>query len=98
MRRRDFIKVIAGAAAAWRLAARPQQPALPVVGFLHQGYAGPYAHVLAAFRQGLKQSGYVEGQNVAIEYRWANNEIDRHILPLNVAGLLQALAKCGQYV
>src|SRR3989441_3051526 len=77
MRRRDFIKVIAGAAAAWPLAARAQQPALPVVGFLHQGFAGPYAHVLAAFRQGLKQSGYVEGQNVAIEYRWANNEIDR---------------------
>src|SRR2546425_2712845 len=87
MRRRDFIKVIAGAAAAWPLAARAQQPALPVVGFLHQGFAGPYAHVLAAFRQGLKQSGYVEGQNVAIESRWANNEIDR--LPELAADLVR---------
>src|SRR5262252_6369042 len=77
MRRRDFIKVIAGSVAAWPLAARAQQPALPVIGFLHVAFPGPYTQHLAAFRQGLKQSGYVEGQNVAIEYRWANNEPDR---------------------
>ena len=61
----------------WPLAARAQQPAMPVVGFLHYGAATPYAHLVAAFRQGLKDSGFVEGQNVAIEYRWANNEIHR---------------------
>jgi hypothetical protein len=73
MRRRDFIPLVGGAA-AWPLAASAQQPAMPVVGFLHVTFPGPYTQHLLAFRQGLKQSGYVEGQNVAIEYRWANNE------------------------
>src|SRR4029078_13052604 len=76
MRRREFISLLGGAT-AWPLAGRRQQPALPVIGFLHVAFPGPYTQQLAAFRQGLKQSGYVEGQNVAIEYRWANNEPDR---------------------
>jgi putative ABC transport system substrate-binding protein len=74
-KRRDFITLLGGAT-AWPLAARAQQP-MPVVGFLHIAFPGPYTQQLAAFRQGLKQSGYVEGQNVAIDHRWANNEYDR---------------------
>src|SRR5262249_3542206 len=76
MKRRKFITLLGGAV-AWPLAARAQQPAVPVIGLLHVAFPGPYTQHLAAFRQGLKQSGYVEGQNVAIEYRWANNEPDR---------------------
>jgi putative ABC transport system substrate-binding protein len=87
VRRRDFIKVMAGTAVARPLAARAQQPAMPVVGFLHVAFPGPYTQQLLAFRQGLKQSGYVEGQNVAIEYRWANNENDR--LPELAADLVR---------
>jgi len=78
---------IAGSAAAWPLVARAQQPAMPMVGFLHNAFPDPYAEQLAAFRQGLRQSGYVEGQNVAIEYRWANNEIER--LPELAADLVR---------
>jgi putative ABC transport system substrate-binding protein len=78
MRRRDFIKVIAGSTVAWPLAARAQQGGqMPVIGFLHSATANAYAPEMAAFRKSLSEAGYVEGQNVAIEYRWAEGQFDR---------------------
>jgi putative tryptophan/tyrosine transport system substrate-binding protein len=76
MRRREFI-VLAGSAAAWPLPARAQQSGMPVVGFLHSAWPEPYAPQVKAFHQSLKEAGYVEGQNVAIEYRWAENQTAR---------------------
>jgi putative tryptophan/tyrosine transport system substrate-binding protein len=76
MRRREFIALV-GSAAAWPLAALAQQPGMPVIGFLHSASPEPYVPQVNGFRQSLKEAGYVEGQNVAIEYRWAENQIAR---------------------
>jgi putative ABC transport system substrate-binding protein len=85
VRRRDFI-TLAGSAAAWPLAARANPLAMPVIGFLGSASPQSYTHVVTAFRQGLKQAGYIEGQNIAIEFRWAQNEMGR--LPALAADLV----------
>src|ERR1700736_633028 len=77
MRRRAFIRMIAGSTVAWPLTVRAQQPAMPVIGFLSSRSANDSALQVAAFRQALSEAGYVEGQNVAIDYRWAEGQYDR---------------------
>jgi putative ABC transport system substrate-binding protein len=85
--RRKFLATLLGGAVSWPLGARAQQAAMPVVGFLNTRVPGADPHLLAAFRRGLKETGYVEGQNVAIEYRWAYNQYDR--LPALAADLVR---------
>ena len=87
MRRREFISLLGAAAAAWPLTARAQQPALPVVGFFQGGSADANARNLAAFRKGLNETGYVEGQNVTIEYHWLEGQYGR--VPALVADLVR---------
>src|SRR4029450_7306345 len=77
LHRRDFITLLGGAAAAWPLAAHTQQAAMPVVGFLNTQALCEFKEPLRGFRQGRKEQGYVEGENVAIEYRWAEKQLDR---------------------
>jgi putative ABC transport system substrate-binding protein len=97
MRRRAFITLLGGAA-TWPLAARAQQPTMPVIGFLRSAPLAGSTHLVAALRQGLKEMGFVEGQNVAVEYRYADNQLNR--LPTLVADLIRrpvAVLVCNNY-
>src|SRR5438067_13604097 len=92
MRRRDFIKVVGGSAVTWPLAARAQQqPPMPVMAFLKSTTPDDSAHLVRAFRQGLSEAGFAEGRNVTIEYRWAENQLDR----LPEPGIVVAEDACG---
>jgi putative tryptophan/tyrosine transport system substrate-binding protein len=85
--RRKFLATLGGAAVAWPLAARAQQAAMPIIGFLHPASLDAYEDRLRSFRQGLKDAGFIEGENVAIDYRWADNQTDR--LPTLAAELVR---------
>src|SRR5215471_2649870 len=85
--RRELLVALSGAAVAWPLAARAQQPAMPVIGFVNAGSAEGYASAAAAFRNGLGETGYVDGQNVTVEYHWLEGQYDR--LPSLIADLVR---------
>jgi len=87
MQRRKFIRLLGGAAVVCPLAARAQQPAIPVIGYLSSGTAGGFAPLVAAFRDGLNETGYVEGRNVTIEFRWSEGQDQQ--LPAFVADLIR---------
>src|SRR5262249_56625701 len=87
VKRREFITLLGGAAAAWPLAVRGQQPTIPIVGYVHSDSPQTVAGLFAAFREGLSETGYVQRQNVTIEYRWAENDLSR--IPELVADLVR---------
>jgi hypothetical protein len=97
MKRREFITLLGGVAVAWPLAARGQQPAMLAIGYLSASSPAGRAHLVTAFRRGVRESGYIEGQNVAIEYRWAQDQYDQLPLMSYGASITDAHRQVGVY-